>query len=966
VQRQGLREQHHRRRELTNIFDRRNFLKSMGCLVPNLPFFTNLFKGSLIPYATGEEPGPKSYGSGHFGEWDRDEFGLPAFHYTCNQLSDPAAITPVDPAFRSPTDQMHQVGNDRLVAVVSNFGYAQVRQDEGAPKFLNDFCPERGQYGGGFGYLTDGTMLLSTYYQGGSPDKFQRTFGVGYARKQVANQRFAVDQVLFAPFGDDPVLVSQVTVENRSAQDVDLRWIEYWGCQPYQFSYRSYMQARAVGKTSMVQHLRRDFGERFSHDLSLLKGNRGLLEQKRFLGRTASDEAAWKKVQANSPELQDPGPGGSSFEDLEPPPTFLASLDAPFDGFSGNGKNFFGSGVGSPAVAHALDQDLSVHGPDCALLLERKFKLEPGQRQTLYFLYGYLPEGMRAEPLVEKYQNHTPELWTESSLRWKKDGMRFSTPEEPWVERELTWHHYYLRGNLTYDSFFGEHMLSQGHVYQYLMGFQGAARDPLQHVLPFVFSNPKIVKEILRYTLKEVRDDGSIPYGIVGHGMLMPAGVDNASDLPLWLLWAASEYVLATRDSDFLKEEVSAYPVHGPTAKQQSVSKLLIRCYNHLVNDVGNGEHGLMRMLVDDWSDALAGEHVPAQYLKEYLRTGESTLNSAMASYVFDLYARMLTFGGASSDLAADAQRRAQQHRQSVSAQWAGHWFRRAWLGPSLGWVGDDSVWIEPQPWAIIGGAATTEQARELVRSMDQLLRKPSPIGAMQVSQGSHTAEEMGIRIGTSQDGGVWPSLNGTLVWSLAQVNGEMAWDEWKKNSLARHAEVYPTIWYGAWSGPDTYNSVLNDYPGGTMLSDAMLCQRHQKGPVYCDDDLAWTDFPIMNMHPHAWQLYMIPKLLGLEFSSDGLTLAPALPLQSYRFVSPLLGLVKMKGRYEGWYAPFSRTADWTISFKLPDRESRLSHKLEVNGKKDAATFASDGTIRISGRGGPSEPLRWALQSEWK
>ena len=55
------------------------------------------------------------------------------------------------------------------------------------------------------------------------------------------------------------------------------------------------------------------------------------------------------------------------------------------------------------------------------------------------------------------------------------------------------------------------------------MGFQGAARDPLQHALPFLFSDPHIVKEILRYTLKEVRPDGSIPYGIVGHGIIVPA-----------------------------------------------------------------------------------------------------------------------------------------------------------------------------------------------------------------------------------------------------------------------------------------------------------------------------------------------------------------------------------------------------------------------------------------------------------
>ena len=80
-----------------------------------------------------------SFGSGNFGAWEKDEFGAPVYRYTCNQLTDPIAVTRVNPDWISPTNHMHQIGNDRLVGVVSNYGYVQVRQDEGSPKFLNDF-----------------------------------------------------------------------------------------------------------------------------------------------------------------------------------------------------------------------------------------------------------------------------------------------------------------------------------------------------------------------------------------------------------------------------------------------------------------------------------------------------------------------------------------------------------------------------------------------------------------------------------------------------------------------------------------------------------------------------------------------------------------------------------------------------------------------------------------------------------
>ncbi|MFW9952289.1 MAG: hypothetical protein ACFFKA_19385, partial [Candidatus Thorarchaeota archaeon] len=108
----------------------------------------------------------KEFGSGYFGEWVKDEFGLPAYRYTCDQINDPKAITPMNEKWRSNKEHLHQVGNDRLVAVASNYGYIQVRQDEGSPKYLNEFNPEKGHYAGGFGYLTDGTNYLSTYYPG--------------------------------------------------------------------------------------------------------------------------------------------------------------------------------------------------------------------------------------------------------------------------------------------------------------------------------------------------------------------------------------------------------------------------------------------------------------------------------------------------------------------------------------------------------------------------------------------------------------------------------------------------------------------------------------------------------------------------------------------------------------------------------------------------------------------------------
>ena len=176
-------------------------------------------------------------------------------------------------------------------------------------------------------------------------------------------------------------------------------------------------------------------------------------------------------------------------EDLNPPSTFLVSLDAPLDGYATDAAAFFGSGgIDHPSgLSTKLNNDSSSTGPASAFLVERHLTLRPQESRTLYFLYGYSPQGFETDALMAKYSADPAGLWSRSSAAWKADGVRFSIPAEPWAERETSWHNYYLRSNLTYDSFFREHILSQGHVYQYIMGFQGAARDPLQHALAIRF-----------------------------------------------------------------------------------------------------------------------------------------------------------------------------------------------------------------------------------------------------------------------------------------------------------------------------------------------------------------------------------------------------------------------------------------------------------------------------------------------
>ena len=170
-----------------------------------------------------------------------------------------------------------------------------------------------------------------------------------------------------------------------------------------------------------------------------------------------------------------------------------------------------------------------------------------------------------------------------------------------------------------------------------------------------------------------------------------------------------------------------------------------------------------------------------------------------------------------------------------------------------------------------------------------------------------------------------------------------MAWDEWKKNSFARHAGVYPQIWYGTWSGPDVLNSALSKHPGETTGGKPF----------------GWKDFPVLNMHAHACPLYSAAKLLGLEFTEKGIALTPKLPLESFRFDSPLLGIVKTAKGYEGWYNPSVRNT-WSVRLTVTADEAKHLERAEVNGMR-VRTRIGQGTIELRGEGGAGSPFRWVV-----
>ena len=419
-----------------------------------------------------------------------------------------------------------------------------------------------------------------------------------------------------------------------------------------------------------------------------------------------------------------------------------------------------------------------------------------------------------------------------------EDSLREVASWLPRGDRELAWHAAMLAGGACTDGVLGGHTLDQGSVYAFGAGFNGAARDPVQHALPLVYLRPELALSVLRNTCAWGSPDGDLPYALDGRKQPW-TDLFRPSDQNLWALWLAAEYAAATGDLAAFARPVGYHPRHG--VAPVPLGEHLRRQFEFFVSAVGLGEHGHVRIRNADWND-LAVTESGADHAT-MIDKGESVLNSAMAAWVLPVYAGLADRLG-QADVARQARDLALRLRAAVAGEWNGRWFRRAYA-PGAGPVGDHDLWLEVQPWAILCGAATPDQASALLATIDETVRADSPLGARIRWPVAGRPEDLAMR------GSIWPSVNATLVWAATRVDPELARDEWRRMTLAAHTAAYPDVWEGTLSGPDSYLAPELPRPGRTWSLPAI--------------GLAMQAYPVSNLHSHAQPLLAYLRLLGVE-----------------------------------------------------------------------------------------------------
>lgn len=422
---------------------------------------------------------------------------------------------------------------------------------------------------------------------------------------------------------------------------------------------------------------------------------------------------------------------------------------------------------------------------------------------------------------------------------WKSVLPSFPDESDKEFARELVWHAYTLEAMATYSEYYNETKIPQGTVYDYYWGQHASARDNFQHGLAPIYYNPDLAASILRYMCARVTPWGEIRLIEYGNGN-SDNSFYNTSDQQLFFFMMLSEYLRVTGDMKLLDTQVRYYPKTGDA----TILDVVESCFNYLRNFVGNGSHGLVKLLNSDWNDNV---FVLNEVIYNHvIGSGESHMNSAMVLAIFPELIRVLReYDGVQ---AVKAQRLADGLSFYYEAQYEAfmkdlgdrNFSRRMYFDGKP--IGEDDMWLEPQGYLLQCERFPVERKTVLLEEMKKRVYDGEKIGARQ--QEDPKGSGPGLEPGSRENGGVWWALNGPVITGVATFDKAEAERLLKMMSMINFSKQFPEYWSSWWSSADNFESSLMGPQEGLP-----------------DQSYDYWEIPIYCAHPHAWILYCYYKL---------------------------------------------------------------------------------------------------------
>ena len=469
-----------------------------------------------------------------------------------------------------------------------------------------------------------------------------------------------------------------------------------------------------------------------------------------------------------------------------------------------------------------------------AACVQYRLALEPGDSQTHRFLFGPALDDAEIARVREAYLSKAAFTRTRAAYAAYIDGgrgcLRLTTPDPDfdrfvnhWLPRQVFYH---------------------GDVNR--LSTDPQTRNYLQDNLGMAYIAPRVTRAALLHALGQQHENGAMPDGIL---LIEGAELKYINQVPhtdhcVWLPVCLQAYL----------DETGDFPLLAKVVNGLTVAQRLDAAMAWLQQD--RDARGLNFIAQGDWCDPMN--------MVGYKGRGVSGWLTVAAAFAMKLWAGLSADAGRAE--AAERWRTASRELNDAANRhlWDGDWFARGITDDSVVFGvkadAEGRIYLNPQSWALLSGAANDEQRKKMLAAIDAHLETPHGV-AMFNPPYSRMRDDVG-RVTQKHPG----SAENGAVYNHA-------------------ASFYVHALYDAGEADRAFSALRRMIPGP---DEADLLQRGQL-PVFIPNYYrgAHAQYPrtagrssqLFNTGTAAWAYRsVIEGLCGLQGCAEGLRVKPQLP----------------------------------------------------------------------------------------
>ncbi|RAQ99380.1 glycoside hydrolase family 94 protein [Stemphylium lycopersici] len=292
-------------------------------------------------------------------------------------------------------------------------------------------------------------------------------------------------------------------------------------------------------------------------------------------------------------------------------------------------------------------------------------------------------------------------------------------------------------------------------------------RNYLQDNMGMSFIKPEVARKAILTAVGQQEKNGSMPDGIL---LAKGAVLKYINQIPhtdhcVWLPIALEIYLNETDDYSLLDEKVSS--MYGDT---YTVFERFSRAMDWLLSSNARDDRGLSYIAQGDWCDPMN--------MVGPKGVGVSGWLTVATAHAVNLWAQICE-DAEKPDVATKYRTGATHVNESANEHlWDGDWYARGITDDNVTFgIKDDKegrIWLNPQAWSILGGAASAEQISKMLPQIDEQLTTPygvvmfgPPFTAMREDVGRVTQKYPG----QGENGSVYNHAGAFYAWALYTID---------------------------------------------------------------------------------------------------------------------------------------------------------------------------------------------------